>query len=83
MLATARSCVGAHLAVVPRFLYHLWGHPMGSTDEGIPFGQSVGQLRCNTEISELHLSGVCQQNIPTLDVPMDLQEHEALSDVQG
>lgn len=52
---------------------------MGSADEGVSLRECVGQLRCNAKVSQLDFAGFGQQNVPTLDISMDLDYRNAVA----
>jgi hypothetical protein len=47
-------------------------HPIRSADHSFAFAHGIGELCTNAEVGEFALTGVCQQNVATFDVAMDL-----------
>ena len=67
---TQRPNVGSE--VVACLLYNLGRHPEGRTDERHTLRLDVGELRGDTEVSELDSALVCEEDVGGLDIPMDL-----------
>jgi hypothetical protein len=67
---TQRPDVGAE--VVARLLYNLGRHPERCTDECHALRLDVGKLGGDSEVSELDLALVREEDVGGLDVPVDL-----------
>ena len=62
----------ADLAIISALLDDLRGHPVGGANEGVALAHGVAQLRRHPKVSHLHLPGLRQKDVATLDVPVNL-----------